>query len=189
MELCTLSPVLGGRTEPSGSRRCPNTGGVAVMKTVAWISSGAAHAALLVLASVVHPSERAVTPPPPCTDAFCTIQLAAGDPLEEIIGATEPEVDAGLGVRAAVVAPASSDHCVRYEYSAGMSYLVLFHQERATSAWLNEGAQLPLRCGWAPVRHAKIPARSFYPSELPDICPCSCTSSSCETAARRPTRG
>jgi hypothetical protein len=98
---------------------------------------------------------------------ICVFPIERLNPLSLAQGATEAEVDALFGVRPTRVTRQQPSWCVRYQYSSGLSYTLLFRQDAVDSMWLTEGAFVPYLCEGILVRTVNAPLRSWYPSEAP----------------------
>ena len=133
-----------------------------MLRPLAWLTAVALHVAVPVLAVLGYAFADSELPPEAFRRTICVSPLEQLNPLSLAQGATEVEVDALFGVRSARVAPKQSSWCVRYQYSSGLSYTLLFQQGVVESMWLTEGVFVPYLCEGILVRTVNAPVRPWY---------------------------
>ena len=98
-------------------------------------------------------------------------------------------VDAFFGVPAVLAQRRPEDWCVRYKYSARLSYTLLFREGVVQSVRLTEGHYTPQSCEGILVRSVEVQARDWYDSAPPprkNRCGCPpWGASSCAVAAEQ----
>jgi hypothetical protein len=142
--------------------------GTEVIRVGASLIAVALHVLLPAVLAVVHAYAKVELPEvavPPMFREVYIEPLESFSPLSLLQGATESEVARVCRVRAVGIVRPQTDVCVRYQYSARLSYILLFRNGVVDSMWLTEDAFVPYRCERIVVKTIHIPPQPWLPSQ------------------------